>query len=316
MSLGALPVDVESAHVEVREVFIPGYGAPRPTSVLILRGRGHAGCGEHVGWTRDVHDAFLAWSKNHVWPRCVRDLALDEPHRRAAVEGALLDLAMKQAGRSLSAGSASLRYAMSFEATRDPAARARAVLLHSPDTRFKVDVHPDWSDAELAALAQLGCVDVLDGKGRGDRALWHRVRDRFPTTMLEDAPVELPGPRALDQTLLSLDDVRRALDDGAWVNVKAPRMGGWLVALEALELGHDRAYVGGMFEVGPGRAQARAIAALLCPDAPNDLAPLHVDPTVAAVAPSPLTIALDRPGFGYFISSSDTATPTNESAQP
>ena len=265
-----------------------------------MRGGGYAGCGEHVGWTKEVHDAFAAWSRDRAWPRCPHELPVDEPHRRAAVEGALLDLALKQAERSLAVGSASLRYALSFEATRDPAARARAVLAHTPRTRFKVDVDPDWTDTELTALAQLECVDVLDGKGRGDRALWHRVRDRFPTTILEDAPVDLPGPRALDRALLSLDDVRRALDEGAWVNVKAPRMGGWLVAIEALELARGRAYVGGLFEVGPGRAQARAIAALLCPDAPNDLAPLDVDPTIAAVAPSPLAIALDRPGFGWF----------------
>lgn len=301
--LAGLPVEVERARVEVREVAVPGYGAPRPTSVLSLYGRGCTGHGEHVGWTRGVHDAFAAWCVGRTWPLTVGELALDTPtedlrHRRAAVEGALLDLSLQQAGISLGVAKMPLRYALSFEATRAPAARARAILSQTPGTRFKVDVHPGWAAAELDELAQLDCVDILDGKSRGARALWHRIRDRFPEAILEDAPVSLPGPHALDQALLVLDDVRCALDDGALVNIKAPRMGSWLVALEALELAGTRAYVGGMFEVGPGREQARSIAALLCPDAPNDLAPLDVDPTRAAVTPTPLEIALDRVGFG------------------
>jgi hypothetical protein len=32
-------------------------------------------------------------------------------------------------------------------------------------------------------------------------------------------------------------------------------------------------YVGGMFEIGVGRRQLCDLASVLCPDAPNDLAP-------------------------------------------
>jgi hypothetical protein len=71
-----------------------------------------------------------------------------------------------------------------------------------------------------------------------------------------------------------------------------------------------------MFEVGVGRAQARQLAALFCPNAPNDLAP-HAGwsagraelaeaasaPAAATGrretwAPATLSIRLDRPGFG------------------
>jgi O-succinylbenzoate synthase len=63
----------------------------------------------------------------------------------------------------------------------------------------------------------------------------------------------------------------------AAVNVKPARMGGVLEAIACLELCHRRglaANVGGMFEVGVGRQHSLALAALACPDGPNDIAPL------------------------------------------
>jgi hypothetical protein len=38
-------------------------------------------------------------------------------------------------------------------------------------------------------------------------------------------------------------------------------------------------YVGGMFEIGVGRRQLRDLASVLCPDAPNDLAPVPLAET-------------------------------------
>jgi hypothetical protein len=58
------------------------------------------------------------------------------------------------------------------------------------------------------------------------------------------------------------------------------------------------AYLGGMFEVGVGRAQARQLAALYCGTAPNDLAPNVASARNSMRANSPATIYLDRPGFG------------------
>jgi hypothetical protein len=52
-----------------------------------------------------------------------------------------------------------------------------------------------------------------------------------------------------------------------------------------------------MFEAGPGREQARALAALFCGDAPNDLAPLAGG--MASIAgESPSVVRLDGVGFG------------------
>ena len=38
-------------------------------------------------------------------------------------------------------------------------------------------------------------------------------------------------------------------------------------------------YVGGMFEIGVGRRQLRDLASVLCPDGPNDLAPIPLAET-------------------------------------
>src|SRR5205085_5021899 len=78
------------------------------------------------------------------------------------------------------------------------------------------------------------------------------------------------------------------------VNLKPARMGGVLellaCAVRSAESGIG-VYVGGMFEVGPGRAQLAALASLLCPDAPNDVAPL-----VSGERPTRLTPSRG-PGF-------------------
>ena len=79
------------------------------------------------------------------------------------------------------------------------------------------------------------------------------------------------------------------------MNLKPARMGGVLEALacatrcaaEGIAL-----YMGGMFEVGVGRTQLRALAALLCPDGPNDIAPL-----LETVRPARLPVDGTAPGF-------------------
>jgi L-alanine-DL-glutamate epimerase-like enolase superfamily enzyme len=318
--LGALPVEVTGAVVEVSEVMLPCYEGARPSSVLRVHDRdGNSGEGEHVGWSATVHAAFRECIARLDWPvtATVAELAMrpelalgvaeeEARHRRAGLEAALIDLALRQARSSLAAlvGAptvVAMRYTLSFAAMRAPAEYARAILAHNPSARFKVDVDPAWTSPEITALAALDRVDIIDGKGRGDGALWTTIRAAFPDVVLEDAPPGTPGPLALDQSLTSLAEVTRALESGAAVNVKAPRLGGVLVALRALELASAEArlaYLGGMFEVACGRRQARCLAALACAMAPNDLAPLAVDPSLACIEASPLSIVLANVGFG------------------
>ena len=89
-------------------------------------------------------------------------------------------------------------------------------------------------------------------------------------------------------------------------------MGGPLAVLRALEHSwsgkqpdsRSRAYLGGMFELGVGRTQARQLAALYAASAPNDLA-LNVASTGAerASAASPARVRFVEPGFGGELSS-------------
>jgi L-alanine-DL-glutamate epimerase-like enolase superfamily enzyme len=82
------------------------------------------------------------------------------------------------------------------------------------------------------------------------------------------------------------------------VNVKPARMGGVLEALRCAATcaaaGID-VYVGGMFEVGIGRTQLHTLAALLCPDGPNDVAPLGVG---EAPPPRPARLTVERGSAG------------------
>ncbi len=84
------------------------------------------------------------------------------------------------------------------------------------------------------------------------------------------------------------------------MNLKPARMGGVLAALDAAMTcaAHGIAlYMGGMFEIDVGRRQLQALAALLCPDGPNDVAPIA---RANATAARPERLAVDdaAPGFG------------------
>ena len=183
---------------------------------------------------------------------------------------------------------------MTFERVADPVARARA---EAPGVALKIDADPGWSDDTYAALAALGRVAVLDFKGAGDTERAHRA---LPQALIED-----PGSGSWSESLarrLSFDAAvtsAAALDAlparPAAVNLKPARMGGVLEALACAT--HCAAegiavYMGGMFEVGVGRAQLRALAALLCPDGPNDIAPL-----LETVRPARLPVDGTAPGF-------------------
>ena len=168
----------------------------------------------------------------------------------------------------------------------------------APRLAIKVDVDPAWDAATAAALAALPGVAVLDFKGRGDAPLAKVLSSHFPAALFEDPPAGTAHARiARDASLGDAAAVGAALARGEAVNLKAPRMGGPLQVLRALELVHARpgaiAYLGGMFEVDVGRTQARQLGALFCADGPNDLAPLQ-----GAGGARRMTVRLDTPGFG------------------
>ena len=83
---------------------------------------------------------------------------------------------------------------------------------------------------------------------------------------------------ALDESLVSPDAVRSALAAGAVdvVSVKPARLGGVAAAAAVVRLAAEAgrpAFVGGMLELGIGRAGAAAVAAMAGCTLPTDLGP-------------------------------------------
>lgn len=276
---------------------------------------------------RSTLDGFSrAVDECDLWPRGPeREPSRD--YRRWAIESAGLDLALRQAGRGLGDALGRPARALRFVASLslgDPASLegilARRAL--DPTLRFKLDPAPNWDDALVAALVALDAVDTIDMKGRYEPnpalsplnvARYGPLAAAFPNAFIEDP---LPGDdaeRALadawhrvtwDAPLHAIDDIARLDPLPRVVNMKPSRFGtlgrlfdchDWLAANDI------GAYGGGQFELGPGRGQAQALAAIFHPDGPNDLAPSgwNAAKLERALPRSPLAPALLPVGFGW-----------------
>lgn len=290
--LAELPVTLQSVRCRSGRVALADYPGGRPCTLVALSGLGQTGFGEHVAFTDGEQQEFvlaveglLARAQGSVGEILKPAVA---GYDRAALEGALIDLALRQAGRSLTdltgVTGAPLRWVRSFAAAPEGEIAGE----------LKLDVDPAWPAAQIEALRGRR-VTILDFKERGDAALAARLSAAFPRAIFEDPPEGCAHPRvARDRPLLRGEDVAAAVARGELVNLKAPRMGGFLALLRALQ---GTAYFGGMFEAGPAREQARALAALYCPEGPNDLAPLQGGLT-ALTGESPSLVRLDGVGFG------------------
>jgi L-alanine-DL-glutamate epimerase-like enolase superfamily enzyme len=315
-ALSALPVHISSVRVRTGAVALEDYpGGPRPTSLIGLAGDGQVGFGENVAFDAAEHDRFAAAAERalgaalgqpglHVG-EVLASLTGCSGYERAAVEAALVDLAMRQRGKTLAEltgiSHGPLRFVESFAARRDPAAHVQRLRARGHNAALKIDVDPTWDGPTRQALARQPGIAILDFKGRGDTALARAWAELLPTAILEDPPAgvaALGGARVTrDAPLVNAGTVADTLRRCEGVNLKAPRMGGPLEVLRGLDLawriGGTR-YLGGMFEVSVGRMQARQLAALYACDGPNDLA--LIGRSVAES--SPATVRLDTVGFG------------------
>jgi L-alanine-DL-glutamate epimerase-like enolase superfamily enzyme len=313
-ALVALTLVVEDVVTESTARPVPSYGGERPTSVIRLRGNGTAGRGENVAWTAAAHNAFCCHARAAPrgrwrlgeWAEAMRDV-IPDPYGRAAAEAAAIDLALRQHRTQLFAlaGVAPhpVRYVVSFGRVPDPVAEAE----RHGQAELKVDADPAWDDALYARLAALGRVAVLDFKGTGTVGDQERAHGALPDALLEDPrPGPEPWSRSLrarlvaDAPLAAAGDLDALLVPPAFVNLKPGRMGGVLETLAcaarctAAGIG---LYVGGMFEIAAGRLQLRDLAAILSPDAPNDIAPIGLGSRPPA-RPSRLRIDATAIGFG------------------
>ena len=142
----------------------------RRTTVVRLAGDGAEGVGEDVVYSADLHPPFQAllptlplageWTldsfSQHVGDLELFDSAPEQgvyrAYRRWAMESAALDLALRQAGRSLAAvvgrEPQPVRFVCSLNMGHPPSmAGLRARLAANPEIRFKLDATSDWDDA-------------------------------------------------------------------------------------------------------------------------------------------------------------------------
>ena len=293
-------VELEGLSVEISPEFT------RKTTVVHLLGAGEEGVGEDVTYSGAEHDRFPRLELAGSWTLDSLSARLDEldlfpagepdqhayrDYRRWAFESAALDLALRQAGRSLGEALGREPRPVTFVSS---SRRFEPWLELYPDLRFKLDPTPDWTDEFVAELAARGNVDVVDLKGQysgtvvdnpPDAELYRRVAEAFPDAWIEDPALTPETDEVLrphrdritwDAPIHSWADVEALPFAPRCLNVKPSRFG----TLERLLEFYDRCaehgialYGGGQFELGPGRGQIQLLASLFSADGPNDVAP-------------------------------------------
>ena len=327
--LAGLGVEVESAGTEQHSVDVSTQFT-RVTTVMTLRGGGAEGVGEDITYNAEDHQWFP--TVEPTGPTTLGELsrALDgvelfagEPrmeasrdYRRWALESAALDLALRQNGLTLGAALGReyrpVRFVVSTR--QDPF----AWLEHAPELELKLDPENDWDRPLMERLAATGRVRVLDLKAyyRGtpvdvvpDPELYGAIVELFPDAVIEDASLEgecgdvlrgEEGRLSFDAPVHSLADLLALPVEPGWQNVKPSRFGTvarLLECIEHCEANGIRMYGGGQFELGPGRRQIQALAAVFYADGPNDVAPAdyNVGDPRPGLAQSPLDL---RPEVG------------------
>ena len=330
-----LPLVVEGYELELSAVEVSTQFT-RKTTTVRLRGAGEEGLGEDVTYTAEEHDAALAAGPAHPlagewtldsFSRHLDDVPLfdREPgmhasldYRRWAYESAALDLALRQAGRSLAEAVGREPGPLTFVvSTREGIEEWRRLY---PGLRFKVDAEEDWTGEVVAELAATGAIDTVDLKGfyrdtpvdlAPDAALYRRVAEGFPEAWLEDPWLDEATGTALepfrdritwDAPIHSVDDVDALPFPPRCLNSKPSRFGSVRRLFDFYDAAAERGialYGGGQFELGVGRGHIQLLASLFHPDGPNDVAPggYNTGGPRPGLPSSPLDLELDETGF-------------------
>ena len=342
--LAGLRLVIEACEYE-RLHAVLAYEFERTTTQVRLVGAGVDGLGEDVSvfredgttlhetrptlplegeWTLAAFCEHLAalelWAEPPEWEAALR-------FRQWAFESAALDLALRQAGRSLpdvlGMEPQPVRFVNSLGLGKEPSLEpVRRRLARTPGVRFKLDAEATWPPALVDEVAATGAVDTIDFKGQYGfevkdpevlGALYDRVLRVFPDAYLED-PHDLPeiaqrlGDHldrvSYDAPIRSADDIDATPLAARVVNVKPSRIGSLreLFEVYARCAREQRPmYGGGMGELGVGRGQIELLAALFHADAPNDVAPgaYNEDDPAGDLPTSPLTPRPDATGFRW-----------------
>src|SRR3954470_5931243 len=328
-----IPLQIDAYELERLEQPVTR-GFTRVTTVVHLHGAGAEGLGEDVTWYTEAHDRELAAGTTRPlvgsWTLASFSdvLRIDEPHKRWAYESAGLDLALRQAGKSLvevvDREAKPVRFVVSPGLGEPPSAEPLQRRLELfPEVRFKLDAGDGWDGDLVGELEGSGRIDIVDFKAfygepgsepALDLDLYRRVAEGFPSAWLEDPALrdgteEILQPHldrvTWDAPIHSVADVESLTYRPRTLNSKPSRFGRLQALLEFYDFcgANDiSASGGGMFELGPGRGQIQYLASLFHPDAPNDVAPggYNAPEPSPGLPPSPLPPPGQEPGFGLY----------------
>ena len=343
-SIAGLPLVIEACEYERLHAVLAN-DFDRVTTHVRLIGGGADGLGEDISahhedgttlhqtrpplplegeWTLATFSDHLAtlelWPQPPEWEGAPR-------YRAWAFESAALDLALRQAGRSLhdvlGLEPQPVRFVNSLGLGKEPSIEpVLRRLARSPGVRFKLDAEATWAPALVDEVAATGAVDTIDFKGQYGLevedpealgALYDRVLAAFPDAYLED-PHDLPGIAqrftdhlervSYDAPIVTAEDIGATPLDARVVNVKPSRIGSLRPLFEVYaRCARERRpmYGGGMGELGVGRGQIELLAALFHADAPNDVAPsaYNEDDPTGGLPASPLAPRPEATGFRW-----------------
>ena len=317
-----LPLTIDDYALEPRERRIsPEF--ERLTTTFHLQGAGEKGLGEDVTYSPEDQRAQQArgpylplagtWTFasfcDHVggldlFPEGEPGMPAFRLYRRWAIESAALDLALRQAGRSLADAlgreESPIHFVVSLRLgsppSFDPVARR---LDEYPWLRFKLDGTPDWDQALIDRLASTGAVASIDFKGayKGtivdvdtDPAFYRRIAETLPDAWLEDPDLTDPEADAVlepyrdritwDAPIHSVADIEGLAFAPRTINIKPSRFGSTQELFAAYDYCTERGieiYGGGQSELGVGRGQIQYLASVFHPEGVNDIAPAGYD---------------------------------------
>ncbi len=191
--------------------------------------------------------------------------------------------------------------------------------------RIKIKIKPGW-DAEACAAVRDRYPDIMlqaDANGAYSLANMERIKalDAFGLLMVEQPfppydlwdhaklQKEMATPLCLDESVLSLDTVRAAVEMGSCriVNIKVGRVGGVVETRKIHDYCEARGvpvWCGGMLESGIGRAHNLHVATLANFKYPNDLSASRryyqediIEPFIELSGPGTIRVP-DGPGIG------------------
>jgi hypothetical protein len=311
-----LPLQIDGYELEPLEQEV-ARGFTLRRTVVVLRGGGEEGRGEEVDYNPVIQQEFqarrgeLPLAGVHTLDSFSLLQSGQTEYRRWALESAALDLALRQAGRSLGEAIGRTPRPLRFVVSTRVANLAGWQAPY-PGLRFKLDPDRDWTDEFVSQLTGAGVVDTVDFKGvyRGDfgmppdPALYARIAAAFPEAWIEDPALNHETSSVLksqrdritwDAGIHEWSDVEALPFQPRCLNSKPSRFGSvkrLFDFYDACERAGIALYGGGQFELGPGRAQIQLLASLFHADAPNDVAPSGYNATepVAGLPVSPLTL--------------------------